>query len=141
MNARSLSECVDHLVSKSRQQKIWIMGVKEGMKKCNPTDFVLKFIPILLGEENLKSNLLQVYMPSHGPHRVHVRAVKTDGPPHQLIARIHHDLVKEHILRFSSQKLPLQYEGACNIIFPDLGPAVMKQQQQFDNIKCRWRAA
>ncbi|KAK5894058.1 hypothetical protein CesoFtcFv8_010788 [Champsocephalus esox] len=35
--ARSLNEQVDDLVSRSRRQNMWIIGVKEGMEKGNPT--------------------------------------------------------------------------------------------------------
>lgn len=50
--AQSLSERLDDLVSRSRRQNIRIIGVKEGTEKGNPTDFVAKLIPKLLGEEN-----------------------------------------------------------------------------------------
>ncbi|KAK1882387.1 LINE-1 type transposase domain containing protein 1 [Dissostichus eleginoides] len=137
VEARSLNERVDDLVSRSRRQNIWIIGVKEGMEKGNPTDFVSKFIPALLGEDNFGNKPVRV----DRAHRIRVRAAATDGPPRQLIARIHHDSVKELILRLSSQKFPLQHEGARIFIFPDLGPAVMKQRQQFDNIGTRCRSA
>ncbi|KAK1885647.1 LINE-1 type transposase domain containing protein 1 [Dissostichus eleginoides] len=137
VGARSLNERVDDLVSRSRQQNIRIIGVKEGMEKGNPTDFVSKFIPALLGEDNFGNKPVRV---DHA-HRIRVRAAATDGPPRQLIARIHHDSVRELILRLSSQKFPLQHEGARIFIFLDLGPAVMKQRQQFDNIRTRCRSA
>ena len=35
-----LSECVDNLLLQSRWQNIWILGVKEGMEKGDPTVFV-----------------------------------------------------------------------------------------------------
>ncbi|KAF3856730.1 hypothetical protein F7725_017453 [Dissostichus mawsoni] len=134
VEARSLNERVDDLVSR---QNIRIIGVKEGMEKGNPTDFVSKFIPALLGEDNFGNKPVRV----DRAHRIRVRAAATDGPPRQLIACIHHDSVKELILRLSSQKFPLQHEGARIFIFPDLGPAVMKQRQQFDNIRTRCRSA
>ena len=103
------------------------------MEKGNPTDIVSKFIPALLGEENFDNNPVKVDC----VHRAHVQATATDGPPRQFITWIHHDSVKERILRLSSQRFPLQYEGACIFIFPDLDPAVMKHWQQFDNIRTR----
>lgn len=135
--AKSLGERLDDLVSRSRRQNIRIIGVKEGMEKGNPTDFVAKLIPKLLGEENFGNKPVKV----DRAHRVRGRAAVDDAPPRQIIARIHHDTVKEHILRLSSQKFPLQYEGTRLYIFPDLGPTVMKQRQRFDSIRARCRAA
>ena len=43
--AQSLRERLDDLVSRSRRQNICIIGVKEGIEKGNPTDFVVKLIP------------------------------------------------------------------------------------------------
>ncbi|KAL7406837.1 hypothetical protein ABVT39_027186 [Epinephelus coioides] len=128
--AQSLGERLDDLVSRSRRQNIRIIGVKEGME-------VAKLIPKLLGEENFGNKPVKV----DRAHRIRGRAVAADGPPRQIIARIHHESVKERILRLSSQKFPLQYEGARLHIFPDLGPAVMKQRQPFDSIRVRCRAA
>ena len=121
------------MVSRSRRQNICIIGVKEGTEKGNPTDFVAKLIPMLLGEENFGNK--------DRTHRIRGRTATADGPPRQIIAQIHHDPVKELILKLSSQKFPLQYEGARLYIFPDLGPAVMKQRQRFDSIRARCRAA
>ena len=135
--AQSLSERLDDLVSRSRRQNIRIIGVKEGTEKGNPTDFVAKLIPKLLGEENFGNKQVKV----DRAHRIRGRAAAAGGPPRQIIARIHHDPVKELILKLSSQKFPLQYEGARLYIFPDLGPAVMKQRQRFDNIRARCKAA
>lgn len=135
--AQSLGERLDDLVSRSRRQNIRIIGVKEGVEKGNPTDFAAKFIPKLLGEENFGNKPVRV----DRTHRISGRAATADGPPRQIIARIHHYPVKEHILRLSSQKFPLQYKGARLYIFLDLGPVVMTQRQRFDGIRARCRVA
>ncbi len=123
--ARSLGERLDDLVSHSRGQNIHVIGVREGLEGGNLTDFDAKLIPKPLGEEN----------------RICGRAPAADGPPRQIVAQIHHDPVKERILRFASQQFPLQHEGAHLYIFPDLDPAVLKQHQRFDSIRSRCRAA
>lgn len=134
---QSQRENLDDLVSRSRRQNIRITGVKEGMEKGNPTDFVAKLIPKLLGEENFGNKPVKV----DRAHRIRGKPATTDGPPRQIIAKIHHDPVKERILKLSSQKFPLQYEGARLYIFPDLGPAVLKQRHRFNNVRARCRAA
>ncbi|KAG7527036.1 T-cell receptor alpha [Solea senegalensis] len=70
------------------------------MEKGNPTDFVTKLIPKLLGEENFDNKPVKIDC----VHRIRGRAAAADAPPRQIIARIHHDPVQEHILRLSSQK-------------------------------------
>lgn len=134
---RSLNDKVDDLVSRSRRQNIRIIGIPEGMEKGNPTDFVSKLLPMILGEDNFDNKPVKV----DRAHRVRARAAAAEGPPRQFIARIHHDSVKERILKLSAQKFPLRHEGARIYIFPDLGPAVMKQRQRFDNIRTRCRSA
>lgn len=100
-------------------------------------DFVAKLILLILGEENFDNKTVKV----DRAHRIRGWAPAADAPPRQIIAQIHHDPVKERILRLSSQKFPLQYEGAHLYIFPDLGQAVMKQWQQFNDIIAWCRAA
>ena len=128
--AQSLSERLDDLVSHSRRQNICIIGDKEGTEKGNPIDFVAKLIPKLLGEEKFCNKPVEV----DRVHRIRGRAAAADGPPRQIISRIH------HILKLSSQKFPLQYKGTRLYIFPDLGPAVTKQRQRFDSIRAKCRA-
>ncbi|KAG7524493.1 T-cell receptor alpha [Solea senegalensis] len=59
-----------------------------------------KLIPKLLGEENFGNKPVKIDC----VHRIRGRAAAADAPPRQIIARIHHDPVQEHILRLSSQK-------------------------------------
>lgn len=58
--AQTLSERLDDLVSRSRRQNIRIIGVNEGSEKGNPTDFVAKLIPMILGEENFDNKPVKV---------------------------------------------------------------------------------
>lgn len=97
---QTLSERLDDLVSRSRRQNIRIIGVKEGSEKGNPTDFVAKLIPMILGEENFDNKPVRV-----------TRVTAADAPPRQIIARIHHDTVKERILRLSLTEIPTKIRG------------------------------
>lgn len=105
--AQTLSERLDDLVSRSRSQNIQIIGVKEGSEKGNPTDFVAKLIPMILGEENFDNKPVKV----DRVLRVRGRVTAADAPPRQIIARIHHDTVKERILRLSLTEIPTKIRG------------------------------
>lgn len=49
--------------------------------------------------------------------------------------RVHHGDVKDHILRLSSQKKQLYYQGKCVFIFPDFAPEVAKKKAAFVDVK------
>lgn len=125
-----LREKTCDLESRSRRQNIRIYGIKEGVEKGKPTEFVTKLLMQVLSEGNFESPVIDRAHRSPQPSR--------DERPRAFIVRVHHYQVKESILRLARSK-PLQYDGTTIHIFPDLATDVMKQRQKFDSIrkKCR----
>ncbi len=122
-----LKEKTCDLVSRSRRQNIWIVGIKEGAENGKPTEFVTNLMVNMLGEENF-DRPIQIDRAHRSPQPLR------EGRCRAFIARIHHYQVKERILRLARSK-PLQHDGKTIRIFPDLAADVLKQRQKFDNIR------
>lgn len=123
------------LEARSRRQNIKIVGLPEKVENGRPTEFLIKFIPDLLGASNF-SKPLEV----DRAHRLG-RQLGEDARPRVMIARIHHFQMKEKILQLARQQFPLRYEGRPIHIFPDLPAEIMKQRQAFNDVRKQLRSA
>lgn len=123
---------VNDLEGRSRRQNIKIVGLPEKIERGSPTTFVSDLLPKLLGAE-------------HFPKGIKVdRAHRIGAPsnrPRIMIARIHHDTVKENIIRVARNEGPLNYEGQRISIFPDLTAEVMKDRKEFDAVRLKLKEA
>ena len=123
---------VNDLEGRSRRQNIKIVGLPEKIEMGSPTTFVSDWLPKLLGAE-------------HFPRGVKVdRAHRIGAPsnrPRIMIARIHHDAVKEKIIRVARNEGPLNYDGQRISIFPDLTAEVMKDRKEFDAVRLKLKEA
>lgn len=54
-----------------------------------------------------------------------------------MIARIHHDAVKEKIIRVACNEGLLNYDGQHNSIFPDLTTEVMKDRNEIEAVQLK----
>lgn len=61
--------------------------------------------------------------------------------PRIMIAKIHHDQVKEKIMQIARNISPLSYEGQHVNIFPDLTADVIKDRKEFDDTRQKLREA
>ena len=81
----------------------------------------------------------------HFPRGIKVdRAHRIGAPsnhPRITIIRIHHDTVKEKIIRVARNKGPLNYNGQRVSIFPDLTAEVMKDRKEFDAVRLKLKEA
>ena len=81
----------------------------------------------------------------HFPRGVKVdRAHRIGAPsnrPRIMIARIHHDTVKEAIIRLARNEGPLNYDGQRVTIFPDLTAEVMKDRKEFEAVRLKLKEA
>lgn len=120
------NKCLD-LEARSRRHNVKIVGIEEGAEKGNPTDFVSRLIPELVGKE-------------HFPHPVKVdRAHRTaqqaqPGKSRTILARIHHFQEKELILQRSRMQQGFVYNGKRVLIFPDYTSEVMTQRRAFRDV-------
>lgn len=55
---KKLQEKCTDLENRSRRQNIKILNISEGMELNKPTDFVAKFLPKVLGEENFGNPII-----------------------------------------------------------------------------------
>lgn len=120
------------LEGRSRRQNIKILGLPEKVERGSPTAFVTDLLPKLLGTERF-------------PRGIKVDRAHRIGPPGNrpriMIARIHHDTVKDEILRVARNEGPLNYDGQRISIFPDITPEVMKDRREFDAVRVKLREA
>lgn len=120
------------LEGRSRRQNIKIVGLPEKVEKGSPTAFVSDLLPKLLGAD-------------HFPHGIKVDRAHRIGPPGNrpriMIAKIHHDPVKEKIMQIARNMSPLNYEGQRVNIFPDLTADVIKDRKEFDGTRQKLREA
>lgn len=120
------------LESRSRRQNIKIIGLPEKIEKGSPTAFVSDLLPKLLGAERF-------------PRGIKVDRAHRIGPPSNkpriMIARIHHDVVKDDILRVARNEGPLHYEGQRISIFPDITAEVIKDRKEFDAVRVKLKEA
>lgn len=105
---------VNDLEGRSRRLNVRIVGVKEGDEKGNPTDFVAKLLPELLGHENF-SRPIKI----DRAHRSLRPKPQPNERPRVIIAKVHNDRDVFDILRLSRQRSPLLYHGDRVSIFPD----------------------
>lgn len=123
---------VNDLEGRSRRQNIKIVGLPEKIERGSPTAFVSDLLPKLLGVERF-------------PRGIKVDRAHRIGPPGNrpriMIARIHHDTVKEEILRVTRIEGPLKYDGQRISIFPDVTAEVMKDRKEFDAVRVKLREA
>lgn len=120
------------LESRSRRQNIKIIGLPEKIEKGSPSTFVSDFLLKLLGAEQF-------------PRGIKVdRAHRSGAPgnrPRVMIAKIHHDSMKEKIIRMARNEGPLTFEGQRISIFPDLTAEVMKDRRDFDPVRLKLKEA
>lgn len=120
------------LEARSRRQNIKIIGLPEKIEGGRPRDFLVKFIPELLGVDQFHTQLEVDWA-----HRLGSRPPGDGTRPRVMIARIHYFHVKETILRLARQQFPLRFKEKPIYIFPDYPAEVMKQRQAFDAVKKR----
>ncbi|CAL1600503.1 unnamed protein product [Knipowitschia caucasica] len=116
------------LEARSRIHNIKIVGIKEDSEKGNPTDFVSKLIPELLGERHFPSPLKV-----DRAHRSLQPKPAAGDKPRTIMARIHHFQVKELILRLSRTQ-PMVYKGNKVLFFRDYTNEVMSQRRAFRDV-------
>lgn len=118
------------LEGRSRRLNIRVVGIKEGEEKGNPTGFVTRLLPELLGPNNF-SKPIKI-------DRAH-RSLRPKPPdnerPRVIIAKVHNDRDLANIFRLSRQHAPLHYRGGRVFIFPDYTAEVSSQRQAFNNVK------
>lgn len=129
---RILSAKLCDLEGRSRRQNVKIMGLPEKIEKGAPTPFVSDFLLKLLGAENFPDGIKV-----DRAHRVGVLSSK----PRAMIAKIHHDSVKEKIIQVVRSKGPFNFEGKRISIFQDLAADVIKDRKEFDNARQKLRDA
>lgn len=121
---------LNDLEGRSRRLNIRVVGIKEGEEKGNPTDFVTRLLPELLGPNNFTKPIKI--------DRAH-RSLRPKPPDHErprvIIAKIHHDRDLANIFKLSRQQAPLHYHGGRVFIFPDYMAEVSSQRQAFNNVK------
>ncbi|CAL9693764.1 unnamed protein product [Knipowitschia caucasica] len=126
-HASQLQNKLLDLEARSRRHNIKIVGIEEGTERGNPTDFVSRLIPELVGKE-------------HFPRPVKVdRAHRTaqqaqPGKSRTILARIHHFQEKELILQRSRIQQGFEYNGKKVLIFPDYTSEVMTQRRAFRDV-------
>lgn len=123
---------INDLEGRARRQNIRIVGIKEGEEKANPTDFVTRLIPQLLGQSNF-SKPIKI----DRAHRSLKPKPQDNERPRVIIAKVHNDCDVSKILRLSRQQAPLNYQGSRVFIFPDYTAEVSSQRQAFNNVKKR----
>lgn len=121
---------LNDLEGRSRRLNIRIVGIKEGEEKGNPTEFVTRLLPALLGPNNFTKPIKI--------DRAH-RSLRPKPPdterPRMIIAKVHNDRDLASILRLSRQQAPLHYNGSKVFIFPDYTAEVSSQRQAFNSVK------
>ncbi|KAK7945367.1 hypothetical protein WMY93_001095 [Mugilogobius chulae] len=121
---------INDLEGRSRRQNIRIVGIREGEEKANPTDFVARLIPELLGPANF-SKPVKI----DRAHRSLKPKPRDSEPPRTIIIKVHNDRDVPKILRLSRQQAPLHYQGRKVFIFPDYTADVSSQRQAFSNVR------
>lgn len=126
-HANQLQNKLLDLEARSRRHNIKIVGIEEGAEKGNPTDFVSKLIPELVGKEHF-SQPVKV----DRAHRTAQQAQQ--GKSRTILARIHHFQEKELILQRSRIQQGFVYNGKKVLIFPDYTSEVMTQRRAFRDV-------
>uniref|UniRef100_A0A8C9ZAX5 L1 transposable element RRM domain-containing protein n=1 Tax=Sander lucioperca TaxID=283035 RepID=A0A8C9ZAX5_SANLU len=122
------------LESRSRRSNIKISGLPEKAEKGNPTQFMAEFLPQLLGINNFPSGLKV--------DRVHhIGAQPSSARLRTMIAKLHHFLEKEKILKLARLQTPLSFNGTRISNYPDFSPEIMEQRRAFDGVKKKLRDA
>ncbi|XP_013860134.1 uncharacterized protein LOC106515067 [Austrofundulus limnaeus] len=124
------------LEARSRRQNIKIIGLPEKIEGGSPREFLMKFIPELLGADHFHTQL-----EVDRAHRLGTRLPGDNARPRAMIARIHYFHVKEMILRLARQQFPLRHKDKSIYIFPDYPAEVIRQRQAFDSVKKRLQDA
>lgn len=119
-------KCLD-LEGRSRRQNIRLIGIEEGREGGNPRQFCATALKEILD--------LQDAPRLDRGHRSLAPKPRDGERPRPFIVRVHHGDVKDHILRLSSQKKQLYYQGKRVFIFPDFAPEVARRRAAFADVK------
>ena len=129
---RNLAAKLNDLEGRSRRLNVRVIGVKEGAEKGQPTEFISKLIPELLGQDNFNKPVKV-----DRAHRSLRPKPKENERPRPFIAKIHNDKDVRDILRLSRQLAPLNYNGERVSIYPDYTSEVAAQRQSFNTVRKR----
>lgn len=119
---RLSEKCLD-LEGRSRRQNIRLVGIEEGKEGSNARQFCATALKEILGLEEIPR--------LDRCHRSLAERPPPEAKPRPFIIRVHHGDVKDSILRISSQKRQLSYQGKRVHIFPDFPPEVTKKRAAF----------
>ena len=127
-----LKSRLESIESYSRRLNIRLVGISEGEEQQNPTEFVSKLIPELLGPGSFDKPVKI--------DRAH-RSLRARPPPtanpRVIIAKLHHDRDVRTIFELSRDKGQLRYKGKKVFIFPDYTAEVASKRQAFNKVKKR----
>ena len=115
-------KCLD-LEGRSRRQNIRLIGIEEGVEGKNPRQFCATILKEILDLEDTPR--------LDRGHRSLAPKPRKGERPRPFIIRVHHEDVKDRILRISSQKKKLFYMEKRVHIFPDFAPEVAKKRAAF----------
>lgn len=116
----------------SRRLNIRLVAIKEGEEKGNPTEFVTRLLPELLGSNNFAKPIK-----IDRTHRSLRPKPRGNERPRVNIAKLHNDRDLANIFKLSRQQAPLHYNGGRVFIFPDYTAEVSSQRQAFNSVKKR----
>ncbi|KAE8281770.1 hypothetical protein D5F01_LYC19153 [Larimichthys crocea] len=123
----SLSKKCEELEVRSRWHNVWLVGLPEGTKGPQPTEFIAKLSMDMLGLDGLP-----------GLDRAHctLRAKPKEGePPRLMVIRVTQFQMRNAILCHAGQSSPLLHNRKRMHIFPDFTPTVAKRRTAFAQVK------
>ena len=123
---RLSDKCLD-LEGRSRRQNIRLVGIEEGKEGNNARRFSATVLKEMLDLDDTPR--------LDRAHRSLAEKPPPGEKPRPFIIRVHHEDVKEDILRISAQKKKLFYEERRVYIFPDFTADVSKRRAAFKEAK------
>ena len=112
--------------SRSRRQNLRLVGVREGLEKGKPTEFVSGLLKDLfqLPEAPLLDRAHRSLRPKPAP----------GDPPRMFIMKVHYTKVRDDMLRKAAEG-PLSYDGMNLSLWPDYTDAVRKKRKAFGDVR------
>lgn len=130
----SLSERLDDMETRSRRQNLRVIGIPEDTEGPRVTAFMEEFFNETLGMPP-QPNQLPIC------DRAHRSLAPKDPkrPPRPIIVRVHHDQVRQEILRLSREKGELFFRNRRVHIFQDWPPEIARKRAAFKEIKAKMK--